>query len=156
VIALLKSATETDGSGFPGAEAVATSEQGNLESVVREATGGRGADLALNGVGSSIMGAILASLAVGGRQVVYSVVGGQEFTLDLFGFYRNQFKLFGLDTAKLYASQCAAILSQLAPLFESGELKAPVLGERYPLADAPKAYERVAAHAGGKVVLLPA
>lgn len=153
VIALLKSATETHASGFAVTEAVATSEKGDLEAVVRQATNGRGADLALNGVGSSIMGAILASLAEGGRQVIYSVLGGQEFKLDLFGFYRNQFKLFGLDTVKLDASACGAILNELAPLFESGALRPPAIGESYPLADAAKAYQRVAAHAGGKVVL---
>ena len=153
VIALLKSATETHASGFAVTEAVATSEKGDLEAVVRQATNGRGADLALNGVGSSIMGAILASLAEGGRQVIYSVLGGQEFKLDLFGFYRNQFKLFGLNTVKLDASACGAILNELAPLFESGALRPPAIGESYPLADAAKAYQRVAAHAGGKVVL---
>lgn len=153
VIALLKSATETHASGFAVTEAVATSEKGDLEAVVRQATNGRGADLALNGVGSSIMGAILASLAEGGRQVIYSVLGGQEFKLDLFGFYRNQFKLFGLNTVKLDASACGAILNELAPRFESGALRPPAIGESYPLADAAKAYQRVAAHAGGKVVL---
>jgi len=153
VIALLKSATETHASGFAVTEAVATSEKVDLEAVVRQATNGRGADLALNGVGSSIMGAILASLAEGGRQVIYSVLGGQEFKLDLFGFYRNQFKLFGLNTVKLDASACGAILNELAPLFESGALRPPAIGESYPLADAAKAYQRVAAHAGGKVVL---
>lgn len=156
VIALLRSATEAYASGFPGAEAVATSDKGDLEAVVRRATNGRGADLALNGVGSSIMGPIFASLAGGGRQIVYSVIGGQEVTLDLLAIYRNQFKLFGLNTVKLDAGSGAAILNQLAPLFESGALKPQAIAERYPLSDAAKAYERVAAGAGGKVVLLPA
>lgn len=153
VIALLRSATEAHAAGFPGAEAIASSDKGDLEAIVREATNGQGADLALNGVGSSIMGAMLAALASGGRQVVYSSVGGQEFALDLLNLYRNQFKLFGLNTVKLNASQGAGILRQLAPLFESGALKPPAIGERYPLSDAAMAYERVAAHAGGKVVL---
>lgn len=154
VVALLKNAKEGDASRFPGAEAVATSDEGNLESVVREATGGRGADLALNGVGASVFGSIMAALAVRGRQVVYSVVGGREATLDIMAFYRNQFRLLGLDTQKLTAIECAAILNELAPLFESGALKPSVIGERYLLSEAPKAYERVAAHAGGKVILI--
>ena len=153
VIALLRSVTEAAAPEFPGAEAVATSERGNLESVVREATGGHGANLALNGVGASIMAPILASLAKGGRVVVYSAAGGKDFSLDLFDFYRKRLKLFGLDTTSMDATACAEILNQLTPSFESGALKAPVAGERYPLADAPKGYERVAAHTGGKVVL---
>lgn len=153
VIALLKNAKESNASGFAGAEAVATSEEGNLETVVRESTGGCGADLALNGVGSSVMGSILASLAMRGRQVVYSVAGGQQFTIDLLAFYHNQHKLFGLDTVKFDATACAEILNELRPGFESGALKPLAVGERFSLADAPRAYVRVAAGAGGKVVL---
>lgn len=120
---------------------------------MRQATNGRGADLALNGVGSSIFGALLGSLAVGGRSVVYSVAGGREFTLDILSFYRNQVSLFGLDTQKLDATQCAEILKELTPLFESRSLKPPVINGRYPLSDAATAYARVAAGKSGKVIL---
>jgi NADPH:quinone reductase len=153
VVALVKNARESPASKLPGVHAVAQSEDNNLESVVREATNGRGADLALNGVGGSIFGSILASLAIRGRQVVYSAVGGREATLDIMQFYRNSFRLLGLDTQKLTTIECAAILNELAPVFESGALKPSPIGERYPLSEAPKAYERVAAHAGGRVVL---
>ncbi len=154
VVALVKDASESSTSKLSGVEAVAQSDQGNLESVVRQATNGRGADLALNGVGSSILGPLFGALATGGRQVVYSAAGGQEFTLDVLAFYRNQFRLFGLNTQKLDVSGGAAILDVLKPLFESGALRASAVGERYPLSEAAKAYDRVAAHAGGKVVLI--
>lgn len=121
---------------------------------MRQATNGRGADLALNGVGSGIFGSVLGALATGGRQVVYSAAGGREFMLDILSFYHQQFKLFGLDTLKLDAVQCAGILSEIGPLFESGALTAPVIGERYPLSEATEAYARVASGRGGKVVLV--
>jgi NADPH2:quinone reductase len=124
--------------------------------VVRGATSGRGADLALNGVGSSIFGSLAGSLAVGGRQVVYSVAGGREFTLDLLSFYQKQFALFGLSTQRLDVTDCAAILNEIAPLFESGALKPPAIGERFPLSEAAQAYSRVASGKGGKVVLVMA
>ncbi|HEY6349174.1 MAG TPA: zinc-binding alcohol dehydrogenase family protein [Candidatus Angelobacter sp.] len=154
VIALIKQAGDSRILESEGAKAIAQSNQEDLESVVREATAGRGANLALNGVGSSIFGSLMASLAVGGRQVVYSAVGGRESNLDIFSFYRGEFALFGLDTQKLDASQCATILNQLAPLFESGAVKPPAIGERYPLAEAAQAYGRVAAGGAGKVVLI--
>ena len=154
VIALTKDAGEDRVAKLPGVRAIARSEKNDLADVVRQMTGSRGADLALNGVGASIFGSILSALAVGGRQVVYSVVGGREFTLDLMLLYRNEFKIFGLDTQKLSASQCAVILNELTPLFEAGALKPVPIGERYALAEAPKAYQRVAARAGGKVVLV--
>ena len=122
---------------------------------MRAATNGKGADLALNGVGGSIFGPLLGALAPGGRIVVYSAVGGREFALDILPFYRKQLKLFGLDTQPLNASHCAHILTEIGPLFESGALKPPVIGARYPLSAAAEAYGRVAAGTGGKIVLLP-
>lgn len=88
--------------------------------------------------------------------MVYSAAGGREFTLDIQSFYRNQVSLFGLDTQKFDATQCAGILRELTPLFESRSLKPPVIGERYSLTDAASAYGRVAAGKSGKVVLVMA
>lgn len=153
VIALVRQASDRQIPESAGVKVIAQSDQGNLEAVVREATGGKGADLALNGVGGSIFAPILASLTIGGRQVVYSTAGGKEFNLDIHAFYRGEFALFGLDTQKLDASQCAAILNELTPLFESGALKPSAIDERYPLAEAVQAYNRVAA-GSGKVVLI--
>jgi NADPH:quinone reductase len=156
VIALIKDAGEQWVANLPGVEAVAESDKGNLEAVVRQVTSGRGADLALNGVGGAVFGPIMSSLAVGGRHVLYSAAGGREFPLDILQFYRNEFTLLGLDTQKLSAARCAAILNDLVPMFESGALKAPAVNERYPLTDAAKAYGRTAADAGKVVFTMAA
>jgi len=154
VIALVREACERKAPEAAGVKVIAQSDQENLEAVTREATGGRGAALALNGVGGSIFPAIMASLAVGGRQIVYSAVGGRESMVDIFAFYRSEFTLFGLDTQKLDASQCAAILNELTSLFESGVLKPLNVAERYPFVEAAQAYGRVAAGGAGKIVLV--
>jgi len=155
VIAFIKDASEeVRVRSLAGVRAVARTDRTNLESVVRQATDGRGGDVALNGVGGSVMGSMLSALAVGGRMVVYSAAEGREFTLDLLSLYRRQVRLLGLDTQKLNASACAAILNQLAPMFDSGALTPLPVGARYPLTEAPKAYQQVAAHKGGKVVLI--
>jgi NADPH2:quinone reductase len=153
VIALVKDRNESNSSVTGQVEAVAQSDHNNLNEVVRAITDGRGANLALNGVGSSIFGNLLEALAIGGRQVVYSVAGGKEVTLDLMALYKNQFTLLGLDTQKFNATDCAAILNELTPLFESGAFKAPPIGKRLPLSDAPQAYSLVAAGRSGKIVL---
>jgi NADPH:quinone reductase len=155
IIALVKNATDRGVSKSPGVRAIAQSDQADLEAVVREATNGKGADLALNGVGSSIFGSLFGALAIGGRQVVYSAAGGREFTFDILAFCHNQFALFGLDTQKFDVTQCAGILNELTLLFESGSLKPPTIGERYQLSQAAQAYGRVASGGGGKVVLIP-
>jgi NADPH2:quinone reductase len=154
VIALIKNATERWVSENGGVEAIAQSDQADLATIVRTATKGKGADLALNGVGSPIFGCLLTSLAVGGRQVVYSAAGGREFTLDIFSFYKNQSVLMGLDTQKFDVTHCAGILNEIAPLFESNALKPPVIGQRYPLSEVVQAYNSVAAGKGGKTVFV--
>ena len=156
VIALIKDATEHWVSESGGVEAIAQSDQTDLGTIVHAATQGKGADLALNGVGSPIFGCLLASLAVGGRQVVYSAAGGREFNLDILSFYKNQSVLLGLDTQKFDVTHCAGILNELAPLFESNVLTPPVIGQRFPLSDVVQAYGSVAAGKSGKTVFVMA
>jgi NADPH:quinone reductase len=156
VIALVKDATESWVSQSDGVEAVSRSDQGDLEAIARAATKGKGADLVLNGVGGPIFGSLLASLAVGGRQVVYSAAGGREFALDILAFYKNQSVLMGLDTQKFDVTFCAGILNEIGPLFESNALKPPVIGARYPLSEVVQAYGAVASGKGGKTVFVMA
>lgn len=154
VIALVKDASQRWIGQSPGVQALAESDAGDLDTVVRQVTGGKGADLALNGVGAAIFSSLVTALRVGGRQVVYSAAGGREVSLDLMNLYRNELSLFGLDTQKLDAARCAAILNELSPLFESGVLEPPPIAARYGLSDAAAAYARVASGGSGKVVLI--
>lgn len=154
IVALVRDEEQQKDFAAGSVNAIAASERGDLNQVVREVTSGRGADLALNGVGASIFGALAEALAAGGRQVIFSAAGGRETALDLWSFYKNQFVLYGLDTQKLDATKCAGILNELAPLFESGALEAPAIAGRYALSDAAQAYGRVAAGKSGKVVLV--
>jgi NADPH:quinone reductase len=153
-IALVRDSTDNWVTESGGAEAVAKSDTGNLVSVVREVTGGKGAAVALNGIGASIFSALLDSLAQGGRQVAYSAAGGRELPLDLLSFYHHQFALLGLDTQQMDATACARILNELAPLFDSGILRPPAVAHPLPFSQAPQAYQRVAAREVGKIVLV--
>jgi NADPH2:quinone reductase len=156
VIALVKDATERWVSESGGVEAIAQADQVDLDAVVRAATKGKGAELALNGVGSPIFGCLLASLAVGGRQVVYSAAGGREFNLDILSFYKKQSVLLGLDTQKFDAIHCAGILNEIAPLFKSNALKPPAIGQRFPFSEVVQAYGSLAAGKSGKTVFVMA
>ncbi|MFZ0335382.1 MAG: zinc-binding alcohol dehydrogenase family protein [Candidatus Acidiferrales bacterium] len=156
IVALIKDESEEQKLKSGTVQAIAQSDRGDLNRVVREATSGKGADLALNAAGSSIFGALIEALALGGRQVVFSVAGGRESTLDLLSFYKNQFALYGLDTQKFDATECAGILNELAPLFESGALQPPTIDSRYELSEAAQAYGKVAAGGSGKVVFVMA
>jgi NADPH2:quinone reductase len=152
VIGLVKDAQEQSRINRAKVQAVATSEAGDLREVVRDATGGRGADIASNGIGASISPALLASLATGGRMVVYSVAfGGNELQLDLRNLYKNSLEISGVNSSGVDVVQGAAILNQLRPLFENGSLDPPRIAERYALDQFAVAYNRVSS-AAGKVV----
>ena len=135
-------------------DVIAESEKGNLEQVVREATNGAGANLALNGVGASIMDPLLQSLSRNGRMVVYSSAGGNEFNLNLGILYRQQISIRGVNTQLYDASHCAQILTGLAPLIKFGALKPSKIAERFSLDEAPQAYRRIASGVSGKLVLI--
>lgn len=154
IIALVRDASELRSGPRDSVAAVADSTSGNLNSVVQEETQRRGADLALNGVGGSVFGALLTSLARYGRMVVYSAADGKQFPLDLLSFYRSQISLFGLDTQQLDATACGGILKEIVPLFESNAVKPPAIAQRFPFSRAVEGYEYVAARKGGKVVLV--
>jgi NADPH:quinone reductase len=153
IIALVRDSTDNWVSKSEGVRGVAQSDQDDLDKVLRGLTGGKGANLALNGVGSSVFKPLQEALALAGRQVIYSIAGGQEITLDLLYFYKNELSLLGLDTAKFDATETAAILDKIRPFFESGKLAPPTLGERYPLSAGPEAYARAASGKAGKVIL---
>lgn len=73
-------------------------------------------------------------------------------------FYRRQLRLLGVNSLELDAIDCAAILEDLAPGFESKALLAPDSSEieKQPLASAASAYEQVLNHhAKDKIVLVP-
>jgi NADPH:quinone reductase-like Zn-dependent oxidoreductase len=136
-------------------EAVLRSDTDDVPKTVLELTAGRGAEVALNGVGAPVFAQLADSLGKGGRMVIFSAAGGREVQLDLFTLYRRRLQLFGLDTAQLDLAQIARLYGKFGPLFESRVLTPPPVAARFPLAAAREAYERVAGGALGKVVLIP-
>jgi NADPH:quinone reductase-like Zn-dependent oxidoreductase len=136
-----------------GAAAVLPLDRDDVPAAVRELTGGKGAALALNGVGAPVFRPLLESLGHGGRMVVYSALAGREVELDLFKLYRGSVRLLGLDTAVFPLLEAARIFAKLAPLFDSGAVTPPPIAATFPLSAAREAYLRVNAEEPGKVVL---
>lgn len=154
VIALIKNEGEHQRLDLPKIAAIAHSASNDLAEVVRIATGGKGAALAVNGVGGSLFQSMLDALADSGRMVVFSAIGGREVPLDILSFYRRNLTLHGLNTAIVSVSDGARIMDQLTPLFESGALAPPKIAERYPLSRAAEAYGRLT-QGSGKIALIP-
>jgi NADPH2:quinone reductase len=128
----------------------------DLAEALLQATDGRGADIAYNTVGSPYFATALATLAVGGTQVLISTIE-REVPFDILAFYRRNLQMLGVDTLKLSAVQCAAVLNGLLPGFADGSLRAFDVDAAalIPLEQAAEAYRRVLAGSMDRIVLAP-
>ena len=122
---------------------------------VKRLTGGAGAHVVYDAVGGVTTPAALASLAHRGRLVVISAVGGRTVEIDLKALYRNETRVFGIDSTKLGVVDGARRLEQMGPYFESGQFRPLPISATYSLDDARQAYQDVADHKVGRVVIHP-
>lgn len=95
---------------------------------VREATGGRGANLAIDGVGGSVFPALVESLAYEGRLAMVGYVDGQlSTTLDLERLHLQRLTVFGvsnkLRTPAQRTEAVCAFRADWLPLYASGRLR---------------------------------
>ncbi|MBB3007759.1 quinone oxidoreductase family protein [Cupriavidus alkaliphilus] len=127
-----------------------------IAEVVLGETGGHGADIVYNTVGSPYFEQANRSMAIGATQIFISTIE-KPVPFDIFAFYRGQHTYVGVDTLALDSNACARILDQLAPMFASGLLRPfPVLPDyTYSLAQASDAYRAVLQGATERVVLKP-
>lgn len=132
------------------------SDDPDLAAKLKEALGGRGADIAYNTVGSPYFSLAFESLAVGGTQILISTIE-RNVTFDILVLYRRNLQILGVDSLKLTAVECAAILSELKPGFDDGSLRAFDVDDAslLPLEEAGNAYRKVLAGSMDRVVLAP-
>jgi NADPH2:quinone reductase len=128
----------------------------DLADVVRDESGGRGADIVFNTVGSPYFEKANQAMALRGRQIFISTIE-RAVPFDIMAFYRGQRTYVGVDTLGLDGRDCAEILDALQPGFESGALKPfPVMEHAiYPLERAKEAYQAVLGGARDRIVLRP-
>jgi NADPH:quinone reductase len=128
----------------------------DIAAVVRGETGGHGADIVFNTVGSPYFAQANDSMALKGRQIFISTID-RAIPFDILAFYRGQRTYVGVDTLGMDGKDGAEILDALKPGFESGALKAfPVIEEAiFPLDRAKEAYKAVLTGAKDRIVLRP-
>lgn len=122
---------------------------------IKRLTGGAGVDVAYDAVGGATTSTALAALAHRGRLVVISAVGSRTVEVDLLKLYRNETRILGTDSTKLTVVDSARRLEQMAPYFESGEFRPLPIAATFSLDDAVPAYQAVAGHIPGRVVIRP-
>ena len=79
---------------------------------VRSKTGGHGADIVFNTVGSPYFEVANRAMAIKGRQIFVSTIE-RSVPFDIFSFYRSRHKFVGVDTLALDLGDCATILDDL-------------------------------------------
>src|ERR1700722_14224221 len=139
-----------------GADFVTTYE--DFPGVVREATGGRGADVVFDGVGKDTFDASLSALRPRGMMVLFGGSSGQVPPVNPQRLNSGGSLFLTRPTLAHYVADRTELLWRSGDLFRwigKGELKVRV-GAEYPLADAPRAHEDLAGRRTvGKVILVP-
>lgn len=148
-IAVTTNAAKADILRSQGALVIETTRGQDFSPVVRDMTNGVGADVAIDNVGSAVFSAVRKSMALGGRWVLVGEVTG--------GFVPfNPAQLFLAGISLLTAlSTSRAQLEDVVNLAARGLLQ-PLVADRLPLEEAPRAHELTqAATHFGRLILTP-
>ncbi|MFI7482038.1 NAD(P)H-quinone oxidoreductase [Kocuria sp. M1R5S2] len=132
-------------------------ETGNVPEVVREVSGGRGADVVLELVGAPNLATDLAVLATLGRVVVVGVGAGAEATVDLRALMGRRGRLFAtVLRARPTEEKAAAVRAferEVLPHLVRGHLR-PVLDRVFPAEEVAAAFDHMeSGPKHGKVLL---
>ncbi|MCW2715159.1 MAG: NADPH:quinone oxidoreductase [Frankiales bacterium] len=126
-----------------GAERAIRYRDEDFVEVVRELTGGRGADVVLDNMGAAYLERNVEVLAVGGRLVVIGLQGGVKGQLDLGRLLAKRACVHATSLrarpAEEKAAIVAAVLSEVWPAVEAGQVR-PVIDRLMPLDDAAEAH----------------
>jgi NADPH:quinone reductase len=139
-----------------GADHVTTYDE--FAEAVRRVSGERGADVVFDSVGKATFDASLSALRPRGMMVLYGGSSGQVPPFDLQRLNSGGSLYVTRPTLGHYMADRAELLWRVGDLFEwiaKGELDVRIGGE-YPLADAARAHEDLAARrTTGKLLLVP-
>lgn len=133
---------------------VIDASQEDVAARVLELTGGRGADVVYNTVGSAYFEAANKSMAKGATQI-FIATHDRAVPFDIFAFYRGMHTYVGIDSL---AMDCVASTAQLDAMregFERGTLKPFPVARSFGLDEALQAYRQVLSGSTDRVVLRP-
>ena len=86
---------------------------------------------------------------------LYLMLAGAQVSLNLVKFYRQELRLFGVNSLNQTSAESAELLSEVVRGIEAGALQAPTKIRGVPLERAAEVYEAVGGGSEEKLVLLP-
>jgi len=123
-----------------GAEILVNYREQDFVEVLREHTGGAGADVILDNMGAKYLARNVDALATGGRLVVIGLQGGTRAELDLGVLMRKRAAVIATSLRARppaeKATIVAAVREHVWPLVESGRVR-PIVHGTYPAATSP-------------------
>ena len=140
-----------------GADVTINYRDEDFVQVVKDVTGGRGADVILDNMGASYLDRNLDALATEGRLVIIGMQGGAKGELDIGKLLRKRGAVIATSLrarpAPEKAAICAAVAEHVWPLVADGAVR-PVVHTTLPLAEVAQAH-RLMDDSGhvGKIVL---
>jgi putative PIG3 family NAD(P)H quinone oxidoreductase len=142
-----------------GAEILVNYREQDFVEVLRERTGGSGADVILDNMGAKYLARNVEALATNGRLVVIGLQGGAKAELDLGALLRKRAAVVATSLRARPAAEKATIVAAVRehvwPLVASGRVR-PIVHGTYPLAAAADAHRELEASTHiGKVLLTP-
>jgi putative PIG3 family NAD(P)H quinone oxidoreductase len=140
-----------------GADVAVNYREGDFVAAVRDATGGRGADVILDNIGAKYLERNVDALAPDGRLVVIGLQGGRQGTLDLGKLLAKRGSVYATTLRSRPPAGKAAIVAEVRehvwPLVESGAVR-PVVDRVIPMSDAAEAHRLMESSAHvGKIIL---
>ena len=125
---------------------------------VRKETDGRGCDIIYDPVGDAVGEQSVRVLAWGGRLLIVGFAGGRIPQLPANRFLLKNASAVGVywgEWRKNHPDLADEVVQDLFRMYEAGQIK-PVIGERFPLSEAPAALEALGSRRSvGKLVLIP-
>ena len=156
VIGVVGDERKADAARASGAEFVLRRDEDDIAARVREITAGHGADVVFDPVGGAAFHASTRAVAMEGRIIVVGFAGGEIQPISSSHLLVKNYDLIGLYWAtyqELRPDLVAEAHADLVRLFETGSI-APGVDSTVAFADAPRAFERLAAGAAlGRVVI---
>jgi putative PIG3 family NAD(P)H quinone oxidoreductase len=127
-----------------GADVTIDYHEQDFVEVVREATGGRGADVVLDNMGAKYLARNVDVLALEGRLVIIGMQGGTRAELDINALLRKRGAVIATSLrarpVEGKSAICAGVVEHVWPLVADGAVR-PVVHTTMPLAEARAAHE---------------